>query len=159
MKASRAEGYPSHWGVEAGARGRPGGLEGASVGEAALLPVTHHAPLHDRQPCLACAQWEVWGSTVWAVIPHSLLPAANTEVRGWGSQKESKHSGQALVLYRPLKTSLLEAAEQLICPLFFFTETLILVFLARFNFWKRALTESPKDNLLQQTYIAIIWSH
>lgn len=79
MKASRAEGYPSHWGVEAGARGRPGGLEGASVGEAALLPVTHHAPLHDRQPCLACAQWEVWGSTVWAVIPPSQQP-----IQRWG---------------------------------------------------------------------------
>ena len=51
-------------GVEVGVRGRPGGLEGVSVGEAALLPVTHHAPLHDRQPRLACAQWEVWGSTV-----------------------------------------------------------------------------------------------
>jgi len=82
MKASRAEAYPSHWGVEVGVRGRPGGLEGVSVGEAALLPVTHHAPLHDRQPCLACAQWEVWGLTVWAVIPYSLLPAANTEVEG-----------------------------------------------------------------------------
>lgn len=35
------------------------GARWASVGEAALLPVTHHAPLPDRQPCLACAQWEV----------------------------------------------------------------------------------------------------
>lgn len=64
MKTSRAEADPSLWGVEVGARGGPGGLEGASVGEAALLPVIHHAPLHDRQPCLACAQWEVWGLTV-----------------------------------------------------------------------------------------------
>lgn len=69
MKASLAEADPSLWGVEVGVRGRPGGCWGgeygwASVGEAALLPVTHHAPLHDRQPCLACAQWEVSGSTV-----------------------------------------------------------------------------------------------
>lgn len=41
-------------------------------------------------------------------FPTPPLPAVDTEE----GQKESKHSGQALVPYRPWKTSLLEAAEQ-----------------------------------------------
>ena len=91
--------------VEVGAGGGPRGgreLEGVSVGEAALLPVTHHAPLHDRQPCLARAQWGVWGLAVWAVT----------------GQKDSKHFRQTLDLDRPRKTSLLEATERWISALF-----------------------------------------
>lgn len=157
MKASRAEGYPSHWGVEAGARGRPGGAGRGKRGRGGS--VACHSPCTTAWPATLSGLCTMGGLGLDCMSSHSPLPAANTEVRGWGSQKESKHSGQALVLYRPLKISLLEAAEQLISPLFLFTETLILVFLARFNFRKRALTESPKDNLLQQTYIAIIRSH
>lgn len=64
MKASQAEADPSLLGegVEVGVGGES--RVGPSVGEPALLPVTHQAPLHDRQPCLTGAQWEVWGSTV-----------------------------------------------------------------------------------------------
>lgn len=48
------------------------------------------------------------------LFPAPSSPAAN---EGEG-QKKSKHSGQALVLYRPWKTSLLEAAEWWISALF-----------------------------------------
>lgn len=65
MKALRTEADPSLQGVEIGVRGQPGGgLDVEVFAEAALVPVTHHALLHDRQPCLACAQWEVRYSTV-----------------------------------------------------------------------------------------------
>lgn len=64
MKALWPEADPSLWGVEVEAKGGSRGLERASLGVATLLPVTHHAPLHDRQPCLASAQWEVWVLTV-----------------------------------------------------------------------------------------------
>lgn len=59
------EDHPSHRGVEVGVRAQPQEGprgEGGNVGETALLPVTHHAPLPDRQPRLARARWEVWAA-------------------------------------------------------------------------------------------------
>lgn len=85
--------------------------------------------------------------------PHSSSQQPTEE-----GQKESKYSGQALVLYRPWKTSLLEAAEQWISALFP-TESLILAVSVGLNSRAQALTETPRDNLLQQTCIAIIQSH
>lgn len=139
MKASRAEADPSLWGMEAEAIAGPGGPEGASGGVATLLPVTHHAPLHDRQPCLACAQWEVWVLTVWAVVPHSLVAVANTEE----GQQESKHSEQTLVLYRPWKTSQREAAEWWISALFPI-DSLSVEDSAGFGSWEQDLTVSKR---------------
>lgn len=117
------------WGERTARRGR-GRPECVSIAEAALLPVTHHALLHDRQPCLACAQWEVRYSTVWAVPPRPpLLTAANTE-RPKGVK--TPWMNITAVLYRPWKISRFETTRQWLCAPFP-TERLILVFPVGFN--------------------------
>lgn len=128
-----------------------------SIAEAALLPVTHHALLHDRQPCLACAQWEVRYSTVWAVIPPLLLTAANTE-RPKGVK--TPWTSFTAILYRPWKISRLEPSERWMrAPFFPHLMSYSAVFPVGFDWKEQALTETPTDNLPQQTRKAIMQSH
>lgn len=94
MKASRAEAYPSHWGVEVGVRGWPGGLEGVSVGKSALLPVTHHA----AWPATSSGLCTMGGLGPDCMSSHSLLPPPTSQQVGeWGGkggvegQNEPKH--------------------------------------------------------------------
>ena len=120
MKASRAEAYPSHWGVEVGVRGWPGVLEGVSVGESALLPVTHHA----AWPATSSGLCTMGGLGPDCMSSHSLLPPPSSQQVGvwgergvWGAKGSQNITEQTLVLHWALKTSLLKTAKQWISAL------------------------------------------
>ncbi|KAK5881334.1 hypothetical protein CesoFtcFv8_022147 [Champsocephalus esox] len=77
--------------------------------------------------------WLVHNGRSGAPLYEQSFLAASSQQPTEEGQKESQHSGQALVLYRPWKTSRLEGSEYLLC---FHTES-------AFNSREQAPTETP----------------
>lgn len=130
--------YPPHWGVEVRVKGRPGRLQGGAGRRGS--PLACHSSCTTAWPATLSGFSTMGGLglTIWAVI--LLLPTPSSPCGGGGrrsvrGQKESKHTGQALVLHWDLQSSLLEAAWLWISTLFLL-KLRILAFLPQSKPWQ-----------------------